>query len=97
LGDLTRDRTYEVVVVPYNSQGLGPPTPPATVYVGEAVPTGRPRDVTAEALSSTEVRLSWRAPPAGQQNGELLGYKVTELKLTIFLTTELCEQDFNDL
>ncbi|KAF4523339.1 hypothetical protein B566_EDAN005493 [Ephemera danica] len=76
LGDLLRDCTYEIVVLPYNSQGLGPATPPATVYVGEAVPTGQPRDVTAEAVSSTEVRLSWRPPPAGQQNGELLGYKI---------------------
>jgi len=76
LDDLARDATYEIIVIPYNSQGLGPASPPATVYVGEAVPTGMPRELTAEAVSPTEVRLNWKPPPQGQQNGELLGYKV---------------------
>jgi hypothetical protein len=76
LDDLARDATYEIVVTPYNSQGLGPSSVPSTVYVGEAVPTGKPRDLTAEAVSPSEVRLSWKPPPQGQQNGELLGYKV---------------------
>ncbi|XP_059483916.1 protein sidekick [Neocloeon triangulifer] len=76
LDDLLRDNTYEIIVIPYNSQGLGPASTPATVYVGEAVPTGKPRDITAEAVSPTEVHLSWKPPPQGQQNGELLGYKI---------------------
>ncbi|XP_063224987.1 protein sidekick isoform X2 [Bacillus rossius redtenbacheri] len=76
LSDLSVDRNYEIVVVPYNSQGGGPASPPVTVYVGEAVPTGRPRDVLAEAVSPTEVRLRWRAPRQNQQNGDLLGYKI---------------------
>nr|CAD7457346.1 unnamed protein product [Timema tahoe] len=75
LSDLTRDKNYEMVVVPYNSQGSGPPSPPVTVYVGEAVPTGEPREVTGEAVSPTEVRLRWTPPEANQQNGDLLGYK----------------------
>nr|CAD7448038.1 unnamed protein product [Timema bartmani] len=76
LSDLTRDKNYEMVVVPYNSQGSGPPSPPVTVYVGEAVPTGEPREVTGEAVSPTEVRLRWTPPEANQQNGDLLGYKI---------------------
>ena len=40
LNDLVRDRNYEIVVTPFNSQGSGPSSSPATVYVGEAVPTG---------------------------------------------------------
>lgn len=76
LNDLTRDRNYEIVVVPYNSQGSGPPSPPITVYVGEAVPTGQPQNVEAEAVSATEVRLKWLPPQQNQQNGDLLGYKI---------------------
>ena len=32
--------------------------------------------VRAVAVSSTEVRLSWKAPKADEQNGDLLGYKI---------------------
>ncbi|KAK7791911.1 hypothetical protein R5R35_005428 [Gryllus longicercus] len=76
LSDLNRDRTYEIVVVPVNSQGSGPSSPPATVYVGEAVPTGKPQNVTADPVSPTEVRLQWKPPSQSQQNGDLLGYKI---------------------
>lgn len=40
LNDLVRDRNYEIIVTPFNSQGPGPSSSPTTVYVGEAVPTG---------------------------------------------------------
>ena len=40
LNDLVRDRNYEIIVTPFNSQGSGPSSSPVTVYVGEAVPTG---------------------------------------------------------
>lgn len=62
--------------MPFNSQGSGPPSPPVAVYVGEAVPTGEPRAVDAEPVSSTEVRLRWQPPQQNMQNGDLLGYKV---------------------
>lgn len=41
LTDLTQDRNYEIIVMPFNSQGEGPPSPPVAVYVGEAVPLGK--------------------------------------------------------
>ncbi|PSN39774.1 Protein sidekick [Blattella germanica] len=55
LKDLTRNCNYDIVVVPFNSQGSGPSSPPVAVYVGEAVPTGEPQLVEAEAVSSTEI------------------------------------------
>ncbi|XP_055618243.1 protein sidekick isoform X3 [Toxorhynchites rutilus septentrionalis] len=76
LRDLSQDRNYEIIVQPFNSQGSGPPTPPVAVYVGEAVPTGEPRGIDAAPVSSTEVRLRWKAPQQSMQNGELLGYKI---------------------
>ncbi|XP_066595112.1 protein sidekick isoform X2 [Prorops nasuta] len=76
LSDLTEDKNYEIVVVPFNSEGEGPPSTPVTVYVGEAVPTGEPQRVKAEPISSTEVLLKWKPPLANMQNGDLLGYKI---------------------
>lgn len=76
LSDLTQDRNYEIIVLPFNSQGNGPASPPVAVYVGEAVPTGQPRAVDGAPVSSTEVRLRWKPPQQQQQNGDLLGYKI---------------------
>lgn len=76
LTDLTQDRNYEIIVIPFNSQGTGPQSPPVAVYVGEAVPTGQPRSVEGGPVSATEVRLRWKPPQQQQQNGDLLGYKI---------------------
>ena len=69
LEDLAIAKNYEIVVIPSNSQGLGPASRPVSVYVGEAVPTGAPQNVRSQAVSPTEVRLTWDAPQADQQNG----------------------------
>lgn len=76
LENLQMDTNYEVLVVAYNAQGESPPSAPITVYVGEAVPTGHPKIVLAEALSSTEIKISWEPPEEQDKNGELLGYKI---------------------
>lgn len=76
LDDLQRDRMYEVRVRAFNGRGLGPASRPVTVYVGEAVPTGRPQKVRATASSSTELSVAWEPPPEDQRNGQLLGYKI---------------------
>ncbi|CAG9861808.1 unnamed protein product [Phyllotreta striolata] len=81
LSELQQDRNYEIVVVPYNAQGEGPASPPITVYVGEAVPTGEPRSLEGKPVSSTEVSLKWKPPQQNMQNGELLGYKIFYLVL----------------
>ena len=76
LEDLLRDSNYEVEVVSYNRQGESRPSPPVTVYVGEAVPTGQPQRVVAQPVSSTEIRITWEPPEDSALNGELLGYKI---------------------
>ncbi|KAI5697514.1 hypothetical protein M8J75_011594 [Diaphorina citri] len=76
LSDLSKDHNYEILVVGFNSQGIGPTSPPIPVYVGEAVPTGEPQHVEAASISPTEVRLKWTPPVQSQQNGDLLGYKI---------------------
>ncbi|XP_050687397.1 protein sidekick-like isoform X4 [Eriocheir sinensis] len=76
LEDLQVDTTYEVLVVAFNAQGESPSSAPITVYVGEAVPTGNPKNVIAAPLSSTEIKISWEPPEEEDKNGELLGYKI---------------------
>ncbi|XP_065308715.1 protein sidekick isoform X2 [Dermacentor albipictus] len=76
LEGLQRDRIYEVRVIAYNGQGDGPPTRPVSVYVGEAVPTGSPRQLQLNSPSSTEITVSWAPPAESERNGELLGYKI---------------------
>lgn len=76
LSDLTEDKNYEIIALPFNSEGEGPASPPVTVYVGEAVPTGEPQNLTAKPISSTEVLLQWKPPQAHMQNGDLFGYKI---------------------
>ncbi|XP_045518694.1 protein sidekick isoform X1 [Pieris brassicae] len=86
LTELAVDRNYEISVFAVNSQGLGPAGVPAVVWVGEAVPTAPPQEVTAEPVSPTEVGLVWRPPLLDQQNGDLLGYKI------FYLMTESPEE-----
>lgn len=76
LTELTRDKNYEITVVPFNSRGEGEKSNPVMVYVGEAVPTGEPRELKVTSVSSTEVQIEWKAPFQNQQNGDLLGYKI---------------------
>ncbi|PRD32242.1 UNVERIFIED_CONTAM: sdk [Trichonephila clavipes] len=76
LHQLERDRVYEIRVYAYNSRGDSLPSHPVQVFVGEAVPTGEPREIRVEATSSTELKVSWKPPPPALQNGDLLGYKI---------------------
>ncbi|XP_015923362.1 protein sidekick isoform X2 [Parasteatoda tepidariorum] len=76
LHQLERDRVYEIRVYAFNSRGESPSSLPVQVFVGEAVPTGEPREVTIESISSTELKVSWKPPPPSLQNGDLLGYKI---------------------
>lgn len=77
---LIKGRNYEVKVYAFNQQGDSPPSPPVTVYVGEAVPMGEPLNVVSKAVSSTEMKITWDPPPEKLRNGELHGYKVFYLK-----------------
>lgn len=41
-----------------------------------AVPSGAPENVTAEAMSSSRILVTWGPVPEHEQNGNILGYKV---------------------
>ena len=85
LEDLAVAKNYEIVVIPFNSQGLGPASRPVSVYVGEAVPTGAPQNVRGQPVSPTEVRLTWDAPQADQQNGNTIFYCADYIQLFLYV------------
>ncbi|XP_070837515.1 protein sidekick-1 isoform X2 [Chaetodon trifascialis] len=67
---------YQVQIQAYNSIGPGPWSNTVAARTAESVPSGSPVNVTAEALSSTRILLTWSPLPLAHKNGAILGYKV---------------------
>ncbi|XP_053193293.1 protein sidekick-1-like [Scomber japonicus] len=67
---------YKVHIQAYNSIGPGPWSNTVGARTAESVPSGSPVNVTAEAVSSSKILLTWSALPQAQKNGVILGYKV---------------------
>ncbi|XP_076004254.1 protein sidekick-1-like isoform X2 [Genypterus blacodes] len=67
---------YQAQIQAYNSIGPGPWSSPLTSHTTESVPSGAPVNVTAEAVSSTRILLTWSPLPRSKKNGFILGYKV---------------------
>uniref|UniRef100_A0A665U8E0 Sidekick cell adhesion molecule 1a n=1 Tax=Echeneis naucrates TaxID=173247 RepID=A0A665U8E0_ECHNA len=67
---------YQVQIQAFNSIGPGPWSTTVAARTAESAPSGSPRNVTAEAVSSTQILLTWAPLPQAQKNGVLLGYKV---------------------
>ncbi|XP_030362261.1 protein sidekick-2 isoform X1 [Strigops habroptila] len=76
LDNLSKHRRYEIRMSVYNAVGEGPPSPPQEVFVGEAVPTGAPRNVAVQAATATQLDVTWEPPPVESQNGDIQGYKI---------------------
>ncbi|XP_069545786.1 protein sidekick-1-like isoform X2 [Brachyistius frenatus] len=67
---------YQVQIQAFNSIGPGPWSQTVAAHTAESVPSGSPVNVTAEAVSSSRILLTWSALPKAQKNGVILGYKV---------------------
>ncbi|KAM6972344.1 protein sidekick-1-like [Aplochiton taeniatus] len=67
---------YQLQIQAYNSIGPGPWSSNVTALTSESVPSGYPVNVSAEAVSSTRILVTWSPVPPRQRNGVLLGYKV---------------------
>ncbi|XP_060911472.1 protein sidekick-1-like isoform X1 [Labrus mixtus] len=83
IGGLDPWTQYQVQIQAYNSIGSGPWSNIVAAQTAESVPSGSPVNVTAEAVSSTRILITWTALPLAQKNGVILGYKVM-----------YCEKDF---
>ncbi|XP_036422629.1 protein sidekick-1 isoform X2 [Colossoma macropomum] len=67
---------YLLQIQAFNSIGPGPWSEPVRGRTRESVPSGAPENVTAEAMSSTRILVTWGPVPEPEQNGNILGYKV---------------------
>ncbi|XP_026767049.3 contactin-5 [Pangasianodon hypophthalmus] len=65
---------FEVKVGVYNNKGDGPFSKVVTVFSAEGEPREAPSDVKASAMSSSEVKVMWKAPSPGP--GRPQGYEV---------------------
>ncbi|XP_010209386.1 PREDICTED: LOW QUALITY PROTEIN: protein sidekick-2, partial [Tinamus guttatus] len=75
LRNLSKHRRYEIRLSVYNAAGEGPPSAPQEVFVGEAVPTAAPQNVAVQAVTATQLDVTWDPPPPESQNGDIQGYK----------------------
>ncbi|XP_025892646.1 protein sidekick-2 [Nothoprocta perdicaria] len=76
LHNLSKHRRYEIRLSVYNAAGEGPPSAPQEVFVGEAVPTAAPQNVAVQAVTATQLDVTWDPPPPESQNGDIQGYKI---------------------
>ncbi|KAG7459979.1 hypothetical protein MATL_G00216340 [Megalops atlanticus] len=67
---------YLLQIQAFNSIGPGPWSEIVKGRTRESVPSGSPENVTAEAVSSTRILVTWGPVPEPEQNGHILGYKV---------------------
>ncbi|XP_054865945.1 protein sidekick-1 isoform X3 [Amphiprion ocellaris] len=67
---------YQVQIQAFNSIGPGPWSHTVAARTAESVPSGSPVNVSAEAVSSSRILLTWSALPQAHKNGVILGYKV---------------------
>ncbi|TRY87491.1 hypothetical protein DNTS_035314, partial [Danionella cerebrum] len=67
---------YQLQIQAFNSIGSGPWSENVKGRTRESVPSGAPENVTAEAMSSSRILVTWGPVPEHEQNGNILGYKV---------------------
>nr|KAF6347352.1 sidekick cell adhesion molecule 1 [Pipistrellus kuhlii] len=76
LEELEEWTEYEVQVQAFNAIGAGPWSEVVRGRTRESVPSAAPGNVSAVAVSSTQILLTWASVPEQDQNGLILGYKI---------------------
>ncbi|EPB67161.1 immunoglobulin I-set domain protein [Ancylostoma ceylanicum] len=66
---------YQIRVEAEGENGSGLSSAPLKVRTLSDVPSSPPRDIVAETMSSTSVRISWSEPDPETTNGEVTGYR----------------------
>ncbi|XP_033647580.1 contactin-2-like isoform X2 [Asterias rubens] len=68
---------FDVEIQVENDQGPGPRTETVEVYSYQLSPEEAPSSVTAKAMTSTSIKVTWTGIDSSVITGELQGYKVT--------------------
>lgn len=76
LDGLIEWQKYEIQIAAENDKGVGPWSSSSFVRTKEGKPVKPPRNVRAEAISSTVGKISWTQPPQQYINGINQGYRI---------------------
>uniref|UniRef100_W5M9W5 Receptor-type tyrosine-protein phosphatase F n=1 Tax=Lepisosteus oculatus TaxID=7918 RepID=W5M9W5_LEPOC len=81
LDGLEKWTEYRVWVRAHTDVGPGPESLPVHVRTNEDVPGAPPRKVEVEAVNSTAIRVTWKAPLSTKQHGQIRGYQIIYSRL----------------
>ncbi|XP_053539684.1 protein tyrosine phosphatase receptor type Fa isoform X3 [Ictalurus punctatus] len=73
---LKPDTLYKFTLAARSGMGLGLYTQPIEARTAQSMPGAPPRRVEVDAVNSTALHVSWKAPLAQKQHGEVRGYQV---------------------
>lgn len=68
--------TYNIRIVAENEIGVSDSSEVVTIITAEEMPTGKPQNIRVEPTNQTTLRVTWKAPPRADWNGEITGYFV---------------------
>ncbi|XP_053394772.1 tyrosine-protein phosphatase Lar-like isoform X3 [Mercenaria mercenaria] len=80
LTELVPDTIYHIQLAARSSRGLGVRTILVQAKTPEFTPAAPPQAVSGRPLDPQSILVEWRPPPAEQQNGIILGYRVYFLR-----------------
>ncbi|XP_039590552.1 protein tyrosine phosphatase receptor type Fa isoform X15 [Polypterus senegalus] len=78
---LKPDTLYKFILAACSDIGVGVYTQPIEARTAQSMPSAPPRKVEAEAINSTSIRVTWKAPLSSKQHGLIRGYQVTYSRL----------------
>ncbi|XP_058830694.1 cell adhesion molecule Dscam2 isoform X40 [Topomyia yanbarensis] len=68
--------TYNIRIVAENEIGVSDSSEVVTIITAEEAPSGKTQAIKVEPINQTTLRVSWKAPPRAEWNGDILGYYV---------------------
>lgn len=68
--------TYNIRIVAENEIGVSDSSEVVPIITAEEAPSGKPQNIKIDPTSQTTLRVTWKAPPRSEWNGEILGYYV---------------------
>lgn len=77
LSNLKKFTRYEFFLVPFYKTIEGRPSNVKLATTLEDIPSGAPENVHVGMINSTSAFVRWAPPPKSEQNGQLVGYRVS--------------------
>ncbi|XP_077411571.1 receptor-type tyrosine-protein phosphatase F isoform X5 [Vanacampus margaritifer] len=74
---LKPDTVYRFSLAARSEMGLGVYTQAIEARTAQSTPSAPPQDVHLFSLSSTSLKVSWAAPPAGRRHGVIVSYTIS--------------------